>query len=192
MDDLLQQGILAYRAGKRDEARKIFATVIKQDPENARAWGWMYDVSNNDKERIYCLNQMLRINPKNDKASQLLSQLHTSPLNSTIEVSSREVVTKLNNDNKAITGKEKKQSVFVPAFKAGFVLAVVFTFFKWFSIWIETPSSATLRLYGADSTVSGIMAYRIITSCFAFVPSFVFWFIASLVVMFIVRQIKKA
>lgn len=45
MDELLQQGITAYKAGKRDEARKIFIAVVKQDPENERAWGWMSNVS---------------------------------------------------------------------------------------------------------------------------------------------------
>ena len=75
MDDLLQQGITAYKAGKRDEARKLFITAVKQNPDNKRAWGGMYEVSGDDKERVYCLKQMLRINPKNGKAKQLLNQL---------------------------------------------------------------------------------------------------------------------
>jgi len=78
MDDLLQQGITAFRAGRREEARNIFVTVVKQNPENDRAWGWMYDVSSNDKERAYCLKQMLRINPNNKKATQLLNELTAS------------------------------------------------------------------------------------------------------------------
>jgi septal ring factor EnvC (AmiA/AmiB activator) len=77
MDDLLQQGIAAYKAGKRDEARKFFMAAVKQSLEDERAWGWMYQVSNDDKERIYCLKQILRINPKNEKANQLLNQLLT-------------------------------------------------------------------------------------------------------------------
>ncbi len=75
MDSLLQQGITAYRAGKREEARKIFISVVKENPENEYAWGWMYQTSNHDRERIYCLKQMLRINPKNEKTSQVLNQL---------------------------------------------------------------------------------------------------------------------
>jgi len=75
MDDLLQQGITAYKAGNRDEARKIFITVVKQSPDSEPAWGWMYQVSNNDNERIHCLKQILRINPESKKASGLLSQL---------------------------------------------------------------------------------------------------------------------
>lgn len=78
MDDLLQQGITAYRAGKRDEARKIFVAFIKQNPESERGWGWMYDTSDDDKSRAYCLRQMLRINPNNKKARQLLKQLPNS------------------------------------------------------------------------------------------------------------------
>ena len=55
MDDLLQPGITAYKAGKRDEARKFFIIIVKQSPDNERAWGWMYDTSGDDSERIYCL-----------------------------------------------------------------------------------------------------------------------------------------
>lgn len=82
MDDLLQQGITAYRAGKRDEARRLFIAAVKQNQNDERTWGWMYNVCNNDQERIQCLKQMLRINPKNEKANQLLSELtsHNFPL----------------------------------------------------------------------------------------------------------------
>ena len=75
MDDLLHQGITAYKAGKRDEARNIFITVVKQSPDNEYAWDWMYQVSGDDKERLYCLKQILRINPKNEKAKQMLDAL---------------------------------------------------------------------------------------------------------------------
>lgn len=75
MDDLLQKGIEAYKAGKRDEARKIFISIVKQSPDNERAWGRLYDVANNDQERTQCLKQILRINPKNEKAKEFLNQL---------------------------------------------------------------------------------------------------------------------
>lgn len=75
MDDLLQQGIEAYRAGKRDEARNLFIALVKQNQDNERAWGWIYNVCDNDKQRIHCLKQMLRINPNNTKANELLIQL---------------------------------------------------------------------------------------------------------------------
>lgn len=77
MDDL-QEGIKAYRAGKRDEARKFFVAAVKQNQNDERIWGWMYNVCDTDKERIHCLKQMLRVNPKNEKANQLLAEFTAS------------------------------------------------------------------------------------------------------------------
>ena len=79
MDTLLQQGITAYKAGKRAEARNMFIAYVKQNPQSELAWGWMYQISDTDKERIYCLKQMLRINPENEKTGQLLNQLIAAP-----------------------------------------------------------------------------------------------------------------
>ena len=79
MDGLLQQGIAAYKARKREEARRIFIAAIKQNPDSERAWGWMNNVCNTDQERIHCLKQVVRINPKNEKARQLLDQLLAPP-----------------------------------------------------------------------------------------------------------------
>lgn len=97
MDDLLQKGIEAYKAGKKDEARKIFISIVKQSPDNERAWGRLHDVANNEQERVQCLKQILRINPKNEKANQLLNQLlkEQSKVQSTSPVSSDPI----RNDN---------------------------------------------------------------------------------------------
>lgn len=80
MDELLQQGITAHKAGKLEEARKIFITIVRQSPDNERAWGGMYEVSKNDKERVYFLKQILHINPNNKKARQLLKELTNAKL----------------------------------------------------------------------------------------------------------------
>ncbi|MBV6466758.1 MAG: hypothetical protein PGMFKBFP_02082 [Anaerolineales bacterium] len=119
MDDLLQQGITAYKAGKRDEARKIFLAIVKQSPDNERAWGWMYNVSNNDKERIYCLKQVLRINPKEEKAKQLLNQLITPPLTTSSLPSPS--LSRKDNSNKTST---KKTNVTIWAFVAATVFPI--------------------------------------------------------------------
>jgi tetratricopeptide (TPR) repeat protein len=75
MDELVQQGIIANKAGKRDEARKYFIAAIKKNRDNEYAWQFMYNVANDDKERLSCLQQILRINPQNEKAKELLNQL---------------------------------------------------------------------------------------------------------------------
>jgi tetratricopeptide (TPR) repeat protein len=78
MDELVQQGIAAKKAGKRDEARKYFIAAIKQNRDNEYAWQFMYNVANDDKERLSCLQQILRINPQNERAKDLLDQLKNS------------------------------------------------------------------------------------------------------------------
>jgi hypothetical protein len=87
MNDLLQQGITAYKAGKRDEARRIFVSVVRQSPDSERAWGWMSNVCNTDQERIHCLRQILRISPQNEKVRQQLNQLLAPPFASELPLS---------------------------------------------------------------------------------------------------------
>jgi hypothetical protein len=74
MSNLLQQGIGVFRSGNREEARKIFISYIKQNPQSERGWEWLYNASRSPKERIHCLEQILSINPGNEKARRLLDQ----------------------------------------------------------------------------------------------------------------------
>ena len=88
MNDLLQQGIASCKAGKRDEARRIFLTAVKQNPDSEGAWGWMSNVCHTDQERIHCLKQILRINPGNEKARQSLDRLLAPPFPSELPLAS--------------------------------------------------------------------------------------------------------
>lgn len=82
MDDLIQQGANALKSGDLETARRLLAQAVKQQPDNERAWGWMYNACNTGQERIHCLKQILRINPHNEKANQALNELigFTAPL----------------------------------------------------------------------------------------------------------------
>jgi len=80
MSDLIQQGINAYKSGDREKARKLLIAATKQFPNDERSWGWLYNVCVSDRERIQCLQQILRINPTNEKAKQLLNELTPSEL----------------------------------------------------------------------------------------------------------------
>ncbi|MCX6083277.1 MAG: tetratricopeptide repeat protein [Chloroflexi bacterium] len=75
MDDLIKQGATAFKAGDIETARKLLTEAIKLHPDDERAWGWMYNICNTDQERILCLKQMVRINPQNEKANLLLTEL---------------------------------------------------------------------------------------------------------------------
>lgn len=80
MMDNLQSGITAFKAGKRDEARRYFIAAMRENPQNINVWGWLYQVSNTESERIQCLKKMLEINPSNAKAKELLDKLQAPPL----------------------------------------------------------------------------------------------------------------
>lgn len=71
----LEDGIRAYTEGRRDEARKYFVAIAKENPQDENIWGWLYKVSNTDDERIKCLNRLLKINPRNMKALKLLREI---------------------------------------------------------------------------------------------------------------------
>jgi uncharacterized membrane protein len=74
MDDLLQQGIAACKSGERDEARRLLSAFLKQDVNSEAGWGWLFSVCDTDKDRVYCLKQIIRINPQNEKAVQFLGK----------------------------------------------------------------------------------------------------------------------
>jgi len=78
--DNLQSGIAAFKSGKREDARKYLIAAVKENPKDENAWGWLYQVANNDNERIQCLKKVTAINPNNEKAKQLLDKLLAPPL----------------------------------------------------------------------------------------------------------------
>ncbi len=78
MEDSIQLGIKAYQSGDREIARKLLINAIKQFPDDERSWGWLYNVCETDRECFLCLIQVLRINPKNDKANKLIKRRYSS------------------------------------------------------------------------------------------------------------------
>jgi hypothetical protein len=79
MGNLLQQGIEVFQSGKKEEARKLFISFIRANPESESGWRWLYCVSRTDRERIHCLQQIVKINPGDKKAKQLLDRWLGSP-----------------------------------------------------------------------------------------------------------------
>jgi tetratricopeptide (TPR) repeat protein len=76
---LLQQGIAAARGGQADVARQLFRQAARFDPRNEAAWQWLITVAEDNNERIFCLKQLLAINPQNDRARDALQRLSAEP-----------------------------------------------------------------------------------------------------------------
>ena len=75
MDDareLRQRGIQTAKAGQKDEARELLQQSIRLDPNNEAAWLWLASVARDNRERIFCLQKLLEINPDNETARKAL------------------------------------------------------------------------------------------------------------------------
>jgi tetratricopeptide (TPR) repeat protein len=73
MIDLLQQGIVAARAGKREEARALLMQVVEGDERNEQAWLWLAGVVDTPEDIRTCLQNVLDLNPANQQAQQGLA-----------------------------------------------------------------------------------------------------------------------
>jgi tetratricopeptide (TPR) repeat protein len=72
---VLQQGIAAARAGQQAQARQLLQEAVRRDPRSEAAWLWLSSVAKDNQERIFCLKQLLAINPNNENAIKGLRQL---------------------------------------------------------------------------------------------------------------------
>lgn len=81
LQELLQTGIQAARVGNRGIARRILEQVIDRDPQNEIAWMWLASVVETTEQRRECLQRVLAINPRNERAAQALERLgRTTPV----------------------------------------------------------------------------------------------------------------
>src|SRR5512139_3220023 len=70
MDNLLQQGIAAAKAGDREKAYQILTRATQDGALAEQAWLWLSSVLEQDSERLFCLDNVLRINPNNEPAKR--------------------------------------------------------------------------------------------------------------------------
>lgn len=78
-NQLLVEGIAAARRGERARARDKFTRYLRYEQKNEQAWLWMSSVVESDRERIYCLNAVLKLNPNNKTAKRGLALLGALP-----------------------------------------------------------------------------------------------------------------
>ncbi|PWH20676.1 MAG: hypothetical protein DDG58_01585 [Ardenticatenia bacterium] len=77
--ETLDQAIAALKAGQKAEARRLLEGILATDRFNENAWLWMSGVVDTDAERIVCLENVLTLNPYNERARKGLEQLGRTP-----------------------------------------------------------------------------------------------------------------
>ena len=68
--ETLKEGIAAAQAGNRPEARTLLMKVTEVDPNNENAWLWLASISEYPEELLVFLNNVLQINPDNERAKE--------------------------------------------------------------------------------------------------------------------------
>jgi Tol biopolymer transport system component len=75
LERLLKQGIAAAKQGNNATARGLLEAVIAQDDTNELAWIWLASTVSTVRERRFCLEKVLQINPNNTRARDALNAL---------------------------------------------------------------------------------------------------------------------
>ncbi|MFN8379737.1 MAG: hypothetical protein U0452_13810 [Anaerolineae bacterium] len=75
----LREGIEAARRGDKLTARRLLQQVLQQDRTNETALLWMASVVDTVPEKRAYLEQVLRVNPNNDRARQALERMGGAP-----------------------------------------------------------------------------------------------------------------
>src|SRR5688572_23396432 len=83
VESLLLEGQDAARRGDLEAARAALSQVVERDPDNEVAWMWLSGVVDDPAEQQICLENVLVINPDNDKARQGLEYLQSQASAST-------------------------------------------------------------------------------------------------------------
>ena len=74
--DALQIAIQAARDGRKDEARDLLIEIVEKDPQNEVAWMWLAGLVESLEDRIIACENVLTINPANEKIRTYLEKLH--------------------------------------------------------------------------------------------------------------------
>ncbi|MCS6907970.1 MAG: tetratricopeptide repeat protein [Anaerolineales bacterium] len=75
---LLREAIEAVREQKFDRARDLLTRLLRNDQNNPTYWLWMSTAVQTPKERRYCLETVLRLDPTHEQAKQGLALLGIS------------------------------------------------------------------------------------------------------------------
>ena len=69
-DVVFQEAVEALREGKKARARELLTGLLKTDQNNATYWVWMSAAVDTTKERVYCLQTALKLDPENATAKR--------------------------------------------------------------------------------------------------------------------------
>ena len=125
-DEIITKGIEAVNTGEKITTRKLLGEATRNFPNDERSWGWFYNVAENDTERLQCVKQVLRINPNNTRAKQLLEKLRGSvPLSAAAGKSTRKMA-----------GRRHRIAIWIAAIGFGIIVIISLYVVKNYRVWV--------------------------------------------------------
>jgi len=82
---IFQDAVDALRRGDKNRAREILTLLLKDDQKNPIYWIWLSASMESAKERIYCLQTALKLDPENSTAKRGLVLLGAMPPDDSIQ-----------------------------------------------------------------------------------------------------------
>ncbi len=79
VDTMFEDAVDALRQGERARGKEILTRLLKTDQNNPNYWIWMSAAVDTAKERIYCLETALKLDPENASAKRGLVLLGGRP-----------------------------------------------------------------------------------------------------------------
>lgn len=73
--ELVQQGAQVLKAGQAERARQILRRALALDEMYEQGWLWLSGAVEDDQEKIACMEKVLAINPRNQRAQAGLALL---------------------------------------------------------------------------------------------------------------------
>ena len=75
MEQKVNEALNLARNGQKKEAFHLLKEVVRVEPDHEKAWFAMYFCIARVEQKKYCLQEVLRINPGNQKAQELYKKL---------------------------------------------------------------------------------------------------------------------
>jgi tetratricopeptide (TPR) repeat protein len=79
VDTLFEQAVEALRQDDRVRARELLTRLIKANQKDVNYWIWMSAAVDTPKERVYCLETALKLDPENEIAKRGLMLIGARP-----------------------------------------------------------------------------------------------------------------
>src|SRR5574340_148089 len=85
VDTLLEEAIEALRNDQRSRARDVLTRLLKANQKSATYWIWMSAAVETTKERVYCLQTALKLEPANEAARRGLIMMGALPVDPNVK-----------------------------------------------------------------------------------------------------------